>query len=53
MKRISVPDTLKAFETMELYNPDKSWKPTEDSWPEDEEPSSEKAEEPATEQTPG
>ena len=45
-------DTLKTFETMELYNPDKSWKVTEDSWPEDEESSSEKADEPATEQTP-
>ena len=45
-------DTLKTFETMELYNPDKSWKVTEDSWPEDEETSSEKADEPAAEQTP-
>jgi hypothetical protein len=33
------PDTLKTFETMELYNPDKSWKATEDEWPEDEEES--------------
>jgi hypothetical protein len=24
------PDTLDAFKNMELYNPDKSWKPTED-----------------------
>jgi hypothetical protein len=29
------PDTLKIFKTMELYNPDKSWSPTEDSWPAD------------------
>ena len=27
------PDTLKIFNEMELYNPDKSWKPTNDSWP--------------------
>jgi hypothetical protein len=29
------PDTLKIFNDMELYNPDKSWSPTEDSWPAD------------------
>ena len=29
------PDTLKIFRDMELYNPDKSWSPTEDSWPPD------------------
>jgi hypothetical protein len=29
------PDTLKIFKEMELYNPDKSWKPTDDNWPED------------------
>lgn len=29
------PDTLKIFSYMELYNPDKSWSPTEDSWPPD------------------
>jgi hypothetical protein len=29
------PDTLKIFKDMELYNPDKSWTPTEDSWPPD------------------
>ncbi len=29
------PDTLKIFKDMELYNPDKSWSPTEDSWPPD------------------
>jgi hypothetical protein len=27
------PDTLKIFREMELYNPDKSWKPTDDDWP--------------------
>ena len=27
------PDTLKIFREMELYNPDKSWKPTDDNWP--------------------
>jgi hypothetical protein len=27
------PDTLKLFKEMELYNPDKSWQPTNDSWP--------------------
>jgi len=29
------PDTLKIFNSMELYNPDKSWRPTNDSWPPD------------------
>jgi len=29
------PETLKTFKDMELYNPDKSWTPTEDSWPPD------------------
>jgi hypothetical protein len=29
------PDTLKAFESMDRYNPDKSWKVTDDDWPED------------------
>jgi hypothetical protein len=29
------PDTLKIFKEMELYNPDKSWQPTNDSWPDD------------------
>ena len=28
-------DTLKIFKEMELYNPDKSWRPTDDSWPAD------------------
>jgi len=27
------PDTLKNFESMERYNPDKTWKPTDDAWP--------------------
>jgi len=27
------PDTLKIFGEMELYNPDKTWQPTDDSWP--------------------
>jgi hypothetical protein len=27
------PDTLKIFRDMELYNPDKSWAPTDDNWP--------------------
>jgi hypothetical protein len=27
------PDTLKIFQSMELYNPDKSWQPTDDNWP--------------------
>ena len=29
------PDTLKIFKEMELYNPDKSWKSTDDNWPPD------------------
>jgi Protein of unknown function (DUF2950) len=29
------PDTLKIFREMELYNPDKTWARTNDSWPED------------------
>jgi hypothetical protein len=29
------PDTLKIFQSMELYNPDKTWQPTNDSWPPD------------------
>jgi hypothetical protein len=28
-------DTLKTFESMDKYNPDKSWKPTDDDWPQD------------------
>ena len=26
------PDTLKIFQAMELYNPDKTWQPTNDDW---------------------
>jgi hypothetical protein len=29
------PDTLKVFQQMDLYNPDKSWQPTYDNWPTD------------------
>jgi hypothetical protein len=29
------PDTAKTFEGMDRYNPDKSWKVTDDDWPED------------------
>jgi Protein of unknown function (DUF2950) len=29
------PDTLKIFKAMDLYNPDKSWTPTNDNWPPD------------------
>ena len=28
------PDTLKIFREMELYNPDKTWRRTDDNWPE-------------------
>jgi hypothetical protein len=35
------PETLKAFEEMDRYNPDKTWKPTDDQWPEEEEESAE------------
>jgi hypothetical protein len=34
------PDTLKTFQAMDSYNPDKTWKVTEDEWPEEEEPAS-------------
>ncbi len=27
------PDTLKIFSEMDVYNPDKSWTPTDDNWP--------------------
>jgi hypothetical protein len=27
------PDSLKIVKEMELYNPDKTWKPTDDEWP--------------------
>jgi hypothetical protein len=30
------PNTLKTFQEMELYNPDKTWKETDDQWPESE-----------------
>jgi Protein of unknown function (DUF2950) len=29
-------DTLKAFQSMERYDPDKTWKSTDDEWPEEE-----------------
>lgn len=29
------PDSLKLAKGMELYNPDKTWKPTDDGWPSD------------------
>jgi hypothetical protein len=29
------PDTLKVFAAMDKYNPDKTWKPTDDDWPEE------------------
>ncbi len=35
------PETLKVFESMDRYNPDKTWKPTDDHWPEEEEGSAE------------
>jgi hypothetical protein len=31
------PDTLKTFQAMDSYNPDKTWKETEDDWPEEDE----------------
>ena len=31
------PETLKVFESMDRYNPDKTWKPTDDQWPGEEE----------------
>jgi hypothetical protein len=31
------PDTLKTFQAMDSYNPDKTWKVTDDDWPENEE----------------
>ena len=30
-------DTLKAFQSMDRFNPDKTWHPTDDEWPESEE----------------
>jgi hypothetical protein len=35
------PETLKVFESMDRYNPDKTWKPTDDQWPEENEGSAE------------
>ena len=35
------PDTLKLFETMDRYNPDKTWKATNDDWPEEQDASTE------------
>jgi hypothetical protein len=26
------PDTLKAFQSLDRFNPDKTWKPTDDDW---------------------
>src|SRR5213080_3732190 len=31
------PETLKTFQAMDSYNPDKTWKVTEDEWPEEDE----------------
>jgi hypothetical protein len=31
------PETLKVFGSMDRYNPDKTWKPTNDQWPDEEE----------------
>jgi len=31
------PDTLKTFEAMDKFNPDKTWKATDDQWPESDE----------------
>ena len=31
------PDTLKTFQSIDRFNPDKTWKPTDDLWPESEE----------------
>jgi hypothetical protein len=29
-------DTLKAFQSMDRFNPDKNWQPTDDEWPAEE-----------------
>jgi hypothetical protein len=29
------PDTLKVFQAMDQFNPDKTWTPTDDEWPDD------------------
>ena len=31
------PDTLKTFQSMDTYDPDKTWKVTDDDWPGEEE----------------
>jgi hypothetical protein len=31
------PDTLKVFQSMDRFNPDKTWAPTDDQWAESEE----------------
>jgi hypothetical protein len=31
------PDTLKTFRGLERFNPDKTWKTTDDQWPEEKE----------------
>ena len=31
------PDTLKTFQSLERFNPDKTWKATDDQWPEEKE----------------
>jgi len=31
------PDTLKTFESLDRFDPDKTWKATDDAWPESEE----------------
>ena len=33
-------DTLKTFDGIDRYNPDKTWKATNDDWPEDEDAAS-------------
>jgi len=38
------PDTLKTFQSIDSYNPDKTWKVTEDEWPEEDEGSQEPTE---------
>jgi hypothetical protein len=37
------PDTLKEFQSMDRYNPDKTWKATDDDWPEEEDESGDQA----------
>ncbi|PYL04282.1 MAG: hypothetical protein DME32_02130 [Verrucomicrobia bacterium] len=37
------PATLKEFESMERFNPDKTWHPTEDQWPAENETPAEQA----------